>query len=199
MAITVTMESYVFDRFGPNSVTWSNDIREGERQAHGPDIILPEGIMRPGESAVAGTLNKLFCSTSASGVGGYLLLTLGGLLFTTINDITAVLPGTSPPEEDDLEEFTTSSITMQGKTSNGSTENLQVKAKKSGGSENVYVVVNVYHRTAGGTETQIGTDKLGPLTTSFVVYTGSATITQAWVTSERIVVKFVARNEGIPP
>lgn len=199
MAIVVTMESYNLDRFGPNIPNWTNDIRDGERQAHGPDIIMSEGMMRPGESAVAGTLRKFFCRNFASGTGaGYLTLT-ETLTYTTINNITANLPGTDPPEEVDLEQFATLLSSMQGTTSNASTENLRVRAKKSGGSENVYVVVEAYHRTSGGTETEIASVKLGPITTSMANYSLGATITQAWTTSERLVLKFIARNEGIPP
>lgn len=195
MAITVTMESYDSDRI--ITASWTCDILDGARRAHGPSIISADGVMRPGESAVAGTINKFTCKSTASDIGGYKVLgrNLGYFVITLIS---AVLVGGAPPEESPLEEFATSSVEMQGKVSNGSTENLSVRAKRSAGVGNVYVVVEAYHRTSGGTETEIASVKLGPLTASFADYSLGATITQAWTTSERLVIKFIARDEGVP-
>lgn len=125
----------------------------------------------------------------------YLLTATAGLrveLSVAMDDTLEV------PYEFALEEFTTQQNSMEGKNSRGTSTTFSMQAYHDGDPDRVVkIVVEIYHRTSGGTETLI-TEYEETISTTSTTYTESVTLNATWQNDERMVIKVRARDEGIP-
>ena len=173
------------------------DIRDGELAAKTGIIQL--GVIPVIQPAAAGTLVQHRATSTTSDIGGY--RKLAGLSLGLYTTRTTTFDGTPiPTGEQPIEEYDRSGGVIEGVESNNSTETVGVRARKvTPGAQVCKVRMEVYHRTSGGTETLLGSFTTPDLTSSFANYEGEVTIDQAWATGERIVLKAVGINEGVPP
>lgn len=172
-------------------------IRDGEKTAKNL-ITAPFGLMGA-RAATAGVLVEHAATSTGSDIGGY--RKLSGVAVGQYTTVLTTFSGTPiPTGEQPIEEYDRSGGTIEGVDSNGSTTAIGVRARKVvPGTQVCKVRMEVYHRTSGGTETLLDSWTTGDLTSGFVDLSSTVTIRQSWATGERIVLKAVGINEGIPP
>lgn len=197
-SLTVEMQEMTLDKFGTDLVRSYAQIRDGE-VFRKTGVIQPVGVLPRIQAADAGILKKWSAFTTASDIGLYrsLFTSSTGQYQTRLTTFS----GTPiPTGEQVIEEYATVIGAMDDVSVNGSTEELAVRAKKDvPGTQVCKVRVDVYHRTTGGTETLLAGFTTPELTSGFANYAGDVTFTRSWATDERLVVKFVGINLGIPP
>lgn len=172
-------------------------IRDGE-QTIKKLIAAPVGLIGT-RAAVVGVQTQHRAISTGSDIGGY--RKLSGLNVGMYATVLTTFSGTPiPTGEQPIEEYDRSGGTIEGVDSNGSTTVVAVRARKVvPGTQVCKVRMEVYHRTSGGTETLLDSWTTANLTSGFVDLSGTVTIRQSWVTGERIVLKAVGINLGIPP
>lgn len=195
--LDIEMRDIVRSKFGLDTATSFANIRDGE--VIGSMGIIQLGVIPVPIGGVAGTLKTWNAESIASDlISGYRKLTALTVGLYATRTVTFI--GSPIPEgELTIEEYATDVGDMDGIDSNNSTETVGVRARKVPDASEVNKVrVEIYHRTTGATETLLGSFTTPDLTGSFVDYTGDVTINRSWGTNERLVVKFVGINEGIP-
>lgn len=196
-SLTIEIQHIAPDKFSSDLRETYIGIRDGEQTAKGL-ITGPIGLAGT-RAAVAGVLTEHRAIDTVSDIGGY--RKLSGLTTGRYTTVLTTFSGTPiPTGEQPIEEYDRAGGTIEGVDSNGSTTTIAVRARKVvPGSQVCKVRMEVYHRTSGGTETEIARWTTGNLTGTFANLSSTVTIRQSWATGERIVLKAVGINEGTPP
>ena len=185
-------------RFVLDSAQTYVEIRDGERDRR-TGVIEPFGVIdvRP---AVAGTLTLWFGRNLSSDVGGYRKLHSPAFLGIYVTRTVTFSGSPIPTGEQTISEYATDSSLMAGVSSNSSTTTASLRARKEvPGTQICKVRLEVYHRTAAGVETLLDSFTTPDLTGTFTQYTSGVTINRQWADGERLVMKAIGLNLGIPP
>lgn len=196
-SLTIEIQHLTPNKFFSDLPKTYIDVRDGEKTIK-KLITAPVGLVGT-RAAAAGILIQHRAISTASDLGGY--RKLSGLSTGQYTTVLTTFSGTPIPlGEQPIEEYDRSGITIEDVDSNGSTTTIAVRARKAvPGTQVCKVRMEVYHRTSGGTETLLDSWTTGDLTSGFVDLSSTVTIRQSWATSERLVLKAVGINEGIPP
>lgn len=171
------------------------------------EVLARSGVLRSigiltTRTANSGSLEDWRCDEGpVSGISGYRRMKLGAAEFGDLQTRTTTFTGSPIPlGEQTIEKYASNAGDMTGFISRGSTATAHVRARKVVGSgETCKVRFELRHRTAGGTETVIGSFTTGNLTSGFVNYSDTFTVSRSWDTNERLVVHLIGINEGAPP
>ncbi len=199
--INVTVRRFNAIGLGTFTTGTLNDIRDGETAGSDAAMILrPVGLLAGGESTPGdpGILHQYIIRPAASDIGGYLKLEESINYKANSDQVVASTNAGPYPELTNFEEFSTDAGLMDGIDGNGSTTAFRIQAKKASSTEDIFMRIKAYHRTTGGTETLLDEVDVGPLDTTLTEYTGDLTTTASWGTNERLVLKYVIVNNGIP-
>ncbi len=196
-SLDIEIQDLKSNRFIFNTPQTYVDVRDGEMAAQ-TGVIEPYGVidLRP---AVAGTLTQWFGRDATSDVGGYRKLyspAFAGIYVTR----TVTFSGSPiPTGEQTISKYATDSSLMAGVSSNSSTTSASLRARKvTTGAQVCKVRLEVYHRTAAGVETLLDSFTTPDLTGTFTQYTSDVTINRQWADDERLVMKAIGLNLGVP-
>lgn len=197
-SLDIEIQDLKTNRFVANSAQTYVEIRDGEAAAK-TGVIEPIGVLdlRP---AVAGTLTQWFGRDISSDVGGYRKLHSPAFLGIYVTRTVTFSGSPIPTGEQTISDYATGSSLMAGVSSNSSTTSASLRARKvTGGTQVCKVRLEVYHRTAAGVETLLDSFTTPDLTGTFTQYTSGVTINRQWADGERLVMKAIGLNLGIPP
>jgi len=150
------------------------------------------GAMTVGSAA--GPTKTLQMSNDVSDISGYRILQTGGLHDDDVEYTASCTPVLTC--ESLIEEFATNAGAMDEVVCTGITATWQFGAYYSASDLETIrrIIGRMYHRAVDGTETLIS-EISQDITTTLTSYTKTSTVTSAWATNERVVIKWYAYFE----
>jgi len=174
------------------------EVISGERA---DTLVIPPiggGVIQYGETPQTGTSSTFFADDATADLGEFEKLNTD----RTGGDFTEHSCQIGAGSFCVLEEHVTTAGALDGdKITTASTMDWSIEAKKNSGSEDVVIEMKIKKRDSGGGETTLDTVETDNLTTSYVRYTGTWSVSSdvEFNSTDRLKIEFRTHNKGIPP